>query len=884
MTVLWLLGLVRHRPMRLLGATFGIAVTVALLASLGFFLVSSTVSMTRRATESVPIDWQVEAVPGADPVAIQTAIRKASGVSTLQQVFYAATDGFQATTGSTVQSTGPGKVVGLGQDYLASFPKEIRLLSGSLDGVLIAQQAASNLHVGPGDTVAIQPVGLSTVSVTVAGVIDMPDADAFFQAVGLPAQAAPQAPPDNVMILPLPDWHRIFDAQTAMRQDTTRLQFHLRLDHSVLADQPTEAFQQVSAMAKNLEVQVAGQALVSNNLGARLDAVRGDALYATVLFLFLGLPGAALGAVLTLAVASTGAAPRRMELALLRLRGAGPQRIMCLAAAETLLVSGVGISAGLLGAAAFNRAGMAAGGSWHQLVPSAVLAATLGLVLGLAAVMLPAWHQARALTVAAARQAVERGRVPLWQKLWLDFILLVVAALAFWQTASAGYQVVLAPEGIAATAVDYKAFIAPALFWIGSALLVMRCLTLVISANGALLRGLIRPVAGRLAPVIAASLATQARRLTLGIAMTALAVSFGTSTAIFNETYQAQARVDALLTSGADVTVFGTSAAPAGPYMAKLSALPGVAAAEPMQHRFAYVGSDLQDLYGIDTTSLGKATALSDAFFSGGTAAEIMARLAATPDGILVSEETVADFQLAPGDTVNLRLMNAADHQYRAVPFKFIGVAREFPTAPKDSFLVANAAYIAKMTGDPAAEYVLIRTVADPAAFAEMVRTAMKETPQLQVKDITHVANIIGSSLTSVNLTGLTRIELTFALLMAASAAGVMLALGFNERRRSFAILAAIGAKRGQLAAFLWAEGVLMILGGMVFGLLTGVLTSWILVKLLSGVFDPPPEGLAIPWAWLAFFAASVAGSVILAIGATQARIGKGNVDLLRDQ
>ena len=45
--------------------------------------------------------------------------------------------------------------------------------------------------------------------------------------------------------------------------------------------------------------------------------------------------------------------------------------------------------------------------------------------------------------------------------------------------------------------------------------------------------------------------------------MTALAFAFAASTAIFNATYEAQARVDAELTNGADVTVIGTTAAPA---------------------------------------------------------------------------------------------------------------------------------------------------------------------------------------------------------------------------------------------------------------------------------------------------------------------------------
>jgi len=83
-----------------------------------------------------------------------------------------------------------------------------------------------------------------------------------------------------------------------------------------------------------------------------------------------------------------------------------------------------------------------------------------------------------------------------------------------------------------------------------------------------------------------------------------------------------------------------------------------------------------------------------------------------------VSQETVNDFQLALGDTVNLRLQDATTHQYKAIPFTFVGVALEFPTAPKDSFLVANAAYIAAQTGTPGHEVLLIRGKTDPGTLA----------------------------------------------------------------------------------------------------------------------------------------------------------------------
>ena len=105
--------------------------------------------------------------------------------------------------------------------------------------------------------------------------------------------------------------------------------------------------------------------------------------------------------------------------------------------------------------------------------------------------------------------------------------------------------------------------------------------------------------------------------------------------------------------------------------MAKLAALPGVVAAQPLQHRFAYVGTDLQDLYGVDPLNLGKATYLSDAYFPNGSAKATLSELAKTPDGVLVSQETVNDYQLALGDTINLRLQSASNHQYHPVAFRW---------------------------------------------------------------------------------------------------------------------------------------------------------------------------------------------------------------------
>ncbi|UCI10576.1 ABC transporter permease [Mesorhizobium sp. B1-1-8] len=867
MAWLWMRGILARRFLRVAGATVGVALTVALLAAMTLFLVQASASMTSRAIGAVPIDWQVQVISGADPESVRKAITEAVPVKAVHGVRYADVAGFEASTGGTTQTTGPGQVVAFDCGYSADFPAEIRLLSGGSDGVLIAQQTAANLHVQPGDTVSIKPTGLPPATVRITGVVDLPDADSLFQAVGLPAQAAPQAPPDNVLVLPLQDWQRLFEPQMRQRPDTVRLQWHARLAHDALPADPVAAYTFVTGAQRNLEARTVGQALVADSLGSRLGAVREDSLYASVLFLFLGLPGIALAMALTFAVTFSGAARRRMEHALLRVRGATTQAVLYLSAVEAALVAVAGTVLGLAGAWLFGPAGAPGSRSISAMIDRPLLLVALfGLALGFSALLFPAWRDARRTTVAEARHVVGPTATSLWQRLWLDVLLLACSGLLFWQSASTGYQIVLAPEGVAATSVDYKAFIAPALFWLGMALLTIRLSGMVIARNGGLLRAIMAPVSGPLAPVVSAALSRQPWRLTIGIAMTALAISFATSTAIFNMTYNAQARIDAELTNGSDVTVFGTSDRPAGAHVAALTTLTDAAAVEPMQHRFAYVGADLQDLYGIDPANIGRATNLSDAYFSGAGAAATLGQLAATPDGVLVSQETVNDFQLQPGDTINLRLIDARDHQYHPVAFKFIGIAREFPTAPKDSFLVANAAYVARMTGSNASEYVLMRAKGDPTALARQTASVLSFDPALKVSDIGQAAHLIGSSLTAVDLGGLTRIELGFSVVMGAAAAGLVLALGFAERRRPFAILGAIGARPSQLAAFLWGEGLVIILGGLIFGLPSGLLTAWMLVKLLTGVFDPPPETLSVPWLYLAIVLGLVVASVAAAV------------------
>src|SRR3954466_11466390 len=101
-----------------------------------------------------------------------------------------------------------------------------------------------------------------------------------------------------------------------------------------------------------------------------------------------------------------------------------------------------------------------------------------------------------------------------------------------------------------------------------------------------------------------------------------------------------------------------------------------------------------------------------------------MDTLARRPDAVLVAAETVHDFQLQRGDLIRLRLQHGHTKQYKTVPFHYAGVAKEFPTRPTDSFLVANADYVARATDSIAVGTFLVpRTCAEPAALARRMPT-----------------------------------------------------------------------------------------------------------------------------------------------------------------
>jgi len=383
------------------------------------------------------------------------------------------------------------------------------------------------------------------------------------------------------------------------------------------------------------------------------------------------------------------------------------------------------------------------------------------------------------------------------------------------------------------------------------------------------------------APELEAAVLRRRRRLVArGAVALSAALGLAAATAVFTSTYRAQSRVDVALTVGSDVAVVEPPGAAVGPEDARnLASAAGVRSVEPLQHRFAYVGPDLQDFYGIQAGTFGKVSALQDAFVPGSTIAKTLALMQSTPDGVLLSAETLHDYQLHPGDLIRIRLQRGPHHTYGAVPFHVLGQVTEWPTAPKDSFIVGNASYLTQTTGSDAVGAFLISSDS-PAATARALRTSMRRSGiagQVQDTASEQASVTSASGLAATDLTGLSRLILGFGVPLALACSGLALLGGIIERRRALVLLAALGATARQRGRFLATEARAMVVSGVIGGAVIGSVVSYLLVKVLNGIFDPPPPGPTVPWSYLlvlVLLVGAVTAAVVAGVGRLVARAG----------
>jgi putative ABC transport system permease protein len=898
-------------PRRTLSSIFGIFLAIGLLSSVLFFVGASARTMTQRTIASVPVDMRVQALTyDLDMAQVQAVLRRQPGIVDARLLTMSHFSGSRFVAGDKTYTTGPGAIIALDEAYLRSFPA-IRLVQGQLgpSGVVISQDMGTNLGVHMGDIITLTLPGTGPdYQARVIGIANMSRADSLFAPTDPRLQGVAFNPPANVIILPM----SVFDAELAARlrnappppQPITTggpgvvvqtdvlsvdRQIHLKINRSILAGDPTQAQMQTTLLRRELEKLYPGRVRVSDELFAAIETVKDDVLWAQVLFVFLAIPAIVLAAYLSRYASETMVTNQSQEFALLRARGATQKQILGIVAMMSLCIAllgaALGVMAGILVIIALFGPNSFALGNWRMWGSTISICVLAGILIGTVSTFLPARNLISEEVVSGRRRAKREESRPLWARLYLDVAALTAAGIVFWITQVNGFHPVLNAEGNPTLSLSFYTFLAPLLFWLGSTFLLLRIATLMLRRSASLLGGLLRLPFGEVGRYAASTSARRAHVMSQAAVVVALALSFGCSISIFASTYAHQQRVDAELTLGSDVKVTPRSGHEmVSTYNTTLARQPGVAASTPFKMTVAYVGTEIQDIFGIDVPTFRRSTNLSDSFFQGGTADEMMNRLATTPDGILISDEMARDYSIVTGDHVNLRLYNRVSNTYKDARFTVAGVALEFPTAPRDAFLVVNLPALVRATGDSSVSFFLLKTSDDPANVAHTVQSRLG-SDAVQTQSIGSVADKLATSLTSLNLSGLVAVEYVYTILIASAGLAVFLVALLGERRREFATMRAVGALGRQLGAFVVYEAGLIGLSGLVLGGMIGTGLAAMLVLILAHIFDPPPSGPIPDYVPLAVLAALTLAGLVLTISLALWRLGHMRVgDTLREQ
>jgi putative ABC transport system permease protein len=863
-----------------------LAAAVAMLGAMIVFIGHSLRTMTAAATRSVPLDLQgpVGSYHEARSLAAGISRRPEIGQASPAATAPFARIGHRGAAGVT--SAGQGSILAVPPGYSRRIDT-FRFLRGSLrpGEIVLDQQLAATLQARVGDSVVLRTRAHAPPHrFRVSGVALVTAPDVLFQPLNPLLGPAPAQPPANVAILPIATFaHTVAAQEPTIAQAGTgssavpgtqagvQWQVQTQVDPAALGGTPGQALTRSNQIRNTLERSFPGRIRFVDNLSEALETAAQDALYADALFIMLAVPGAILALGLAY-LAGQGTVERdRRELALLRARGASRRQLLALAGTEAIVIGG------LAGALGFGLALLAVGllveGSAGLSAERGAIAAVACVALavgGATAARLTGGLRAAAGTVAEGRRSARREKRPLWRRLYLDLIALAISGLIYWLTASTGFAAVINPDANPTLSLSVYMFFAPALLWIGATLLLVRLRGRALAAMAKSLGG-DRPAEGRRGFLLA-SASRRGAAINRGLVLVGLLLAFGVSLGVFTATYDQQAAVDAQLTLGADVTITtAPGVATTKGLGTKIAAVPGVATTSAVDHSYAYVGPDLQDTYGIDPATIGGATTLRDSYFLGGSAQTMLARLRSRPDAILVSKETITDYSLKPGDLLRLRILDHRNGRFRIVPFHVAGTVQEFPSAPRDSFMVANLSYLRKADRAGGANVVFAKASGDPAAVAARIKAATRGDGVI-VKDIRQQAAQTGSSITTVDLSGISRLEEAFTIVLAAAAMWLFVNLIVSERKHEFATMAAVGASLRDIGAFVRSEAVAVLLAATALAVVLGWLLAEMLVAMLRHVFDPPPDQLAVPWTYLGELGlAAIVGGLLAAAVAARA-------------
>jgi putative ABC transport system permease protein len=549
---------------------------------------------------------------------------------------------------------------------------------------------------------------------------------------------------------------------------------------------------------------------------------------------------------------------RTKELAMLRAVGMHRAQVRRMVLGEAVIVSVVASSIGLvcgIGLASllrnvFRKTGVEIPPAPLVVRPLTVaLCYAVGVLVTLAAAILPAINAGRTSPVAAMRSSEVEQKPVLWRTVAGFF----VAVIGAWQMKTGADYPSFSQTGLGIAILFFGLLLAaPAMSYI------MRLLTKPARASVGLTAGLATENATRNPRRTAAT----ALALSLGSAVACLAVVFNASLQqSFSTAITGGYKSDLYIRSGA----FGFGGLP--PTLAKkIQALPGVEAASGTRIGFAVVDgpkrkprkpSAVTRVGGRPIAALDPSTA--DIFFDFGNETGNFATLGKST--VSVSQRELDSHGWNPGDVITMKFPGKAKTKFTISHIYRQGLAFDFAIGQNDFEPLVNDQFdfLVNLKGKPGVDNATLRLAVEKVAV---------DYPTAKIENRQEYVQRLGDSLDQLLklIVGL----LVLVVIVAMTGIAITLSLGIFERTREIGLLRTLGMFRSQVKSMVRWEAVVISLFAVSLGVAFGTAVSWALLRALRS------EGLVafvVPYFSLVMIAvsAALAGLVAAALPARRA-------------
>ena len=789
--------------------------------------------------------------------------------------------------------------------FLSGIERHIQIVDGDLprpftgDGpldVLVSETTAAKNTLLIDDLYRVESTGREPrvdIIVRIAGIWRPADADAsyWFQPPSTYSDVFLVPEESFALIANVPDarfvtlaaWYTAIDGGSVRSSDVERLRERI-----------------VTATA-DIQQRLPGAQLVRSPMEA-LERHRDQVRVLTVTLALFAVPLLVVIGYFVLQVAGMTVARQQQEMAILRSRGSSRWQVLGLALGEVLLLGAAAWAAGLpLGLLLAHVI------SWTvsflrfapldapapTLLPASPWHALATVLLALPAVVIPALSAAGRTIISYKIERARATRPPLWQRLYLDILLLIPAVYGYQQLRLSG--MIGVPGVTVGTDDPFRnplLLLAPALMVFAGTLVGMRFLPLLLRAL-AWIAGLLPGVAlvtalrflsrtpgayGGPALLVALTLAlatfTSSMALTLdrhseerayyrGAADVRLVYPGAaiTSANIAGDREIAPAETSLDLSGGTLGTTGEADTTPSTAYLfvpiEEYLLIPGVTGATRVAPGKVdiIVGSARPIsgiFYGVDRTTL--AAVLADAWrpdYADESLGALMNRLADYPDAALVSGTFATQQGLRIGDRFTLAMNDRG--QTQNITFTVVGMLRYFPTLYDQGppFVIGNLDYSFDSQGGLYPYEVWLSLA--PDASLQAVAAAgigyglrmIRSTPQTLLDLDLRRPERQG-------LFGLLSVGFLATTVVTVIGFVAYTLLSFQRRLVELGVLRAIGLSTRQLSLLLVFEQTLIVGFGAAPGTLVGILTSWLFIPFLqvrTGVYpETPPFVVQIDW------------------------------------